>query len=89
MEFTILDYSIFVGYLLMMVGFGIWLSRRGKNDTASRCTEYLGTVSAARLIWDSCRRADILLSRAGITAPAVSFSPRGRRPVPDIRTAPH
>ena len=34
MEFTILDYSIFVGYLLMMVGFGIWLSRRGKNDTA-------------------------------------------------------
>ena len=34
MEFSTLDYSIFVGYLLMMMGFGIWLSRRGKNDTA-------------------------------------------------------
>ena len=34
MNFSTLDYTLFVGYLLCIVGFGIWISARSKQETA-------------------------------------------------------
>lgn len=33
-QFSNLDLTIFVGYLCMMIGLGIWLSRKGEEETA-------------------------------------------------------
>jgi len=34
MEFNNLDYTVLIGYLFLMVGFGIWIANRNKAKTA-------------------------------------------------------
>lgn len=34
MEFSNIDMTVFIGYILLMVGFGIWLARKSGNETA-------------------------------------------------------
>lgn len=48
-NFSTIDYTIFIGYLLCIVGFGIWLSSRGKGDKQETTQDYF--LASKSLPW--------------------------------------
>lgn len=48
-NFSTIDYTIFIGYLLCIVGIGIWLSSRGKGDGQETTQDYF--LASKSLPW--------------------------------------